>query len=306
MKKRALTLFLALTLCLSLALPASAISSWSDPAEAAHALSYLGLFRGTGNGFELERLTTRQEMVVMVIRLLGMEDLAFAAYYSHPFTDVDSWASPYIAVAYEYGLINGVSDNQFGRDVQPTMAHFLTLVLRALWYNDSEGDFHWTEPWVLSDAIGLTDGYYNASTNLTRGNMVIIAYNALATYLKDDAWTLMKLLKYQLAIPFDAVYPALGFSYPIYVEEDAISLYVGETAVVYVYFDAPHNTEFYSWFDADMMGIEFSFGAPDTDGWIPVVITAYDPCYGNLIFEYWDDDVADPYALNWISIEVFD
>lgn len=77
--KRFLTLLFA-TLLLSAALCMSA--SASDFDAAAEDLSAIGMFRGTANGFELDRVPTRSEAAIMLVRLYGAEEDAKAAYAS--------------------------------------------------------------------------------------------------------------------------------------------------------------------------------------------------------------------------------
>ena len=96
--KRFLTmLFTALLLAAALCVTASA----SDFDAVAEDLSAIGMFRGTANGFELDRAPTRSEAAIMLVRLYGAEDTAKAAYdageISHPFTDVSAFTSPYVA-----------------------------------------------------------------------------------------------------------------------------------------------------------------------------------------------------------------
>ena len=68
--KKLVSLILALALSLSLAVPALAVEE--DQAEqAAWELYYLGLFRGTGNGYALDKTATRMQGLIMLIRLLG-------------------------------------------------------------------------------------------------------------------------------------------------------------------------------------------------------------------------------------------
>lgn len=46
------------------------------------------MFKGTNNGFELERQPTRAEAGVMLIRMLGKEALALSQDSDYPFDDV--------------------------------------------------------------------------------------------------------------------------------------------------------------------------------------------------------------------------
>ena len=62
----------------------------------------------------MDRAPTRQEAVVMLVRLLGQEKTAQNGAYQHPFTDVASWASPYVGYAYQNGLAQGIGVTTFG------------------------------------------------------------------------------------------------------------------------------------------------------------------------------------------------
>ena len=109
----------------------------------ADALNDLGLFSGSTNGYNLERSSTRTEGLVMLLRLLGEENRALNYKGSHPFTDVPSWADRYVAYAYEKGYTSGVSENLFGSQKTLTLNDYMTFLLRALEYNDKNGDFTW-------------------------------------------------------------------------------------------------------------------------------------------------------------------
>ena len=81
MKKKLLSLFLALTLALSLAAPAWAATP-EEAQDSAQLLYNLGLFQGSGTNedgsprFALERAPTRAEAVTILVRLLGAEEAA--------------------------------------------------------------------------------------------------------------------------------------------------------------------------------------------------------------------------------------
>ena len=195
MKKRLLSLLLALVMVLGLCSTAFAAD---NPAEdAAERLYELGLFRGTGADddgdpiFDLEKPLDRHSAVTMLVRLLGKEEEALRGEWETPFTDVASWAKPYVGYAYANGLTTGTSATTFDGTASVTTAQYLTFVLRALGYS-SETDFVWSSPWALSNAIGLTNGSYSAANNngFVRGDMAIISANALDVHVKDGAETL--------------------------------------------------------------------------------------------------------------------
>ena len=118
----------------------------------AEQLQDLGLFKGTNNGFELERQPTRAEAGVMLIMMLGKEALALSQDSDHPFDDVPEWASPYVGYMYQNGLTNGISANEYFIDLKS----YATMLMRVLGYDDSKGDFSWNQALDKAVEIHLT------------------------------------------------------------------------------------------------------------------------------------------------------
>jgi len=195
MKKRLLSLLLVLVMIFLLC-PATAATGHSAE-DAANRLYQLGLMKGVGENpdgtqnFDLEGNLTREQAVIMLIRLLGKETEALSKTWQIPFTDVSDWAQSYVGYAYANGLANGTGATTFGGKQSITAAQYTTFVLRALGYS-SETDFLWNSPWALSDAIGLTGGRYSAANNLefVRGDMAIISASALYVKVKGGTQTL--------------------------------------------------------------------------------------------------------------------
>lgn len=199
MKKRILSLLLALMLLCGMA-PAT-LAAEDEAQSAAETLNALDLFRGVALAedgapiYDLKRAPNRQEAVTILVRLLGRESEALAGQWETPFTDVDSWAAPYVGYAYENGLTNGIAATLFGGTQPVTAAQFITFVLRALGYSEAEGDFKWDESWQLSDRLGITDGRYTGQTSVfTRGDAAIISESALSARLKEQDKTLLQSL----------------------------------------------------------------------------------------------------------------
>lgn len=169
---------------------------------AADYLYELGLFRGTGNDsdglplFELERSPTRSEAIVMLIRLMGLEQEALDSSYSHPFRDTSEWNEPYIAYAYNKGLAKGISDTMFGADDKVTAPMYVTFILRALGYSDSgdSPDFSYTGSVSYAAGLGLVDGRFSDDMEFTRGDAAIISENALSQPLHNSVKTLYQRL----------------------------------------------------------------------------------------------------------------
>lgn len=120
----------------------------------AEALRILNVLRGSGGDLMLDRTANRMEGATMLVRLLGAEEEALAENYSHPFTDVASWASPYIGYLYQKGLTNGVGNNLYGSELAMNEKAYLTFLLRSLGYSDKEGlDFTWN---TVDQAAAMT------------------------------------------------------------------------------------------------------------------------------------------------------
>ena len=167
--------------------------------SAAKELKTLGLFQGTSAGFELDRAPTRSEAAVMLVRLLGKENEAKTQYsagtISNPFTDLSDWAKPCISWLYANNLTKGVSDTVFGANGQCTTKMYCTFVLRALGYNDTEGDFTFDQSEDLAEYLGIYDSDMVEDTFL-RDHAVAISYRALAASLNNtDTSLLEKLIK---------------------------------------------------------------------------------------------------------------
>lgn len=166
-----------------------------SPTEAANHLNGLGLFQGTNNGYELDRVPTRQEVLVMLIRLLGKESEVKNGIWSHPFKDVDDWASSYVGYAYQKEIAKGVSATSFEGTGYATAQQYTVFLLRALGYTEASNDFTWDSPFKKSDSIGLTDGTYTLSSQFNRGDVAVLSYTALGIRLKNNELTLLEYLK---------------------------------------------------------------------------------------------------------------
>ena len=186
---------IALLLCAVMIMASFAVHG-AGTEEEAKTLYDLGLLRGTGDTFdlhslELSRNATRTEISITIVRMLGKEEKANYQQNPHPFSDVPSWAGNYIGWLYENYLVNGVSDTYFGANDTATVAQFVTMMLRVLGYDDSEGDFSYNSAASFAKSIGLIDASIASKNELSREDMVTICYNALSQNLKNSRRTLM-------------------------------------------------------------------------------------------------------------------
>lgn len=196
MKRRILSLVLCFVVCVNL-LPVTGLAAGRDVSfeeSLAQDLKTLNLFKGISEtDFDLKRSPSRIEALVMLIRSMGKEAEALSGTWRHPFSDVPSWADPYVGYAYNQGLSNGVSQTEFGTS-NATAEQYLTFVLRALGYSDVNGtDFTWNDPYSLANGSGILPAGTD-TTNFWRADVVRISYAALAAYLKNSDTTLAQKL----------------------------------------------------------------------------------------------------------------
>jgi len=191
--KRTLCLLLAMLLLLPLALPAAAADpttrNYDRETQLGYALAALGLFQGySGTDLGLDDAPTRTQALVMMLRLMGLEQDALAENSAPPFEDVpaDSWAAPYVGYAYAHGLTRGQSETLFGGDARADARTYLTFVLRALGYEEGEnGDFRWSSPVSLAQKAGIAPDTVRFS-DFRRADVVTVSYAALAAERKGQ------------------------------------------------------------------------------------------------------------------------
>lgn len=189
MKKGIKIIAIAIALCIALAVSAFA----ANFEHCADALFELGLFRGTNNGYELEREPMRSEAAAMLVRLLGAEEEAMALTYTAPFGDVADWAKPYVQYLYDKGLTKGTSETTFGYSMKCDAKQYATFLLRALGYEDS-ADFTYDTALEYGERIGLCDWSNCLGEVFLRDNVVAMSYTALSLPTKSGEVDLLSKL----------------------------------------------------------------------------------------------------------------
>ena len=167
------------------------LSNAPDCNAMADALRALSLFRGTGSGsgsgYELEKVPTRIEALIMLLRLLGEEDDALACTAAHPFTDVPDWCAPYVAYAWEKGYSNGIGKDRYGKDLfgtqyETSATQYTEFILRALGYSSTDNTDITDAPERALAAGVLTAGECERlrSTDFLRADIAYLSYYALS------------------------------------------------------------------------------------------------------------------------------
>lgn len=159
----------------------------SDSRSYADRLNKAGLFKGTENGYELEKQFTRAEGAAMVVRMLGVENTVLNEKKEEVFNDVpaDNWAAPYIAYCYRNNIIKGIGDGSYAPDENMSGEQYLTLLLRTLEYSNAEPEI----AEKLSAEVNMLKEdeakYIFENTYFNREKMVYASYKALETKMKN-------------------------------------------------------------------------------------------------------------------------
>ena len=187
--KRALSLGLTAAMISGLMVMGSsaASSSYTDVAdtdnvEAIEVLKTVGIMVGDENGdFNPDQNVTRNEMAVVMSNLMEYNVASYAN--TSPFTDVPSWAEPYVAACWTNGITAGTSATTYGGSDSVTTAQAALMLMKALGYFQYSQDFG--QDWQLATAtkgndidlfIGVDSGVTQA---MTRNDVAQLVLNTL-------------------------------------------------------------------------------------------------------------------------------
>ena len=115
--------------------------STEDNVEAIEVLQSVGVMVGDENGdFNPDQLVTRNEMAVVMSNLMEYNVATYSG--TSPFTDVPSWAEPYVAACWTNGITAGTSATTYGGDQSVTTAQAALMLMKALGYFQYDSDFN--------------------------------------------------------------------------------------------------------------------------------------------------------------------
>jgi hypothetical protein len=178
----------------SMVFPAPAGAASFSNYDKALDLKILGLLTSSPENFGLERVPSRVECAVMLVRLLGAEALVKQGSYTHPYTDVPAWADSYVGYLYQNGFKLGISDSKFGTNAPLSATEYITFLLRILGYTENT-DFKPGQ--VLDKAVGtgiLSAAEASALKSgraFSRNDFVGVSYNALSARAKASGKSLL-------------------------------------------------------------------------------------------------------------------
>ena len=150
-------------------------------------LSALKIMNGDENGeYRLDDTIIRSELTKMAVTAMGMEDAASTSKGATPYTDVksDHWASGYINVATNLGLIEGDGDGNFRPNDEITYREAVAIMVRAAGYStaaESRGGYPEGYITVARENKQLTGVEGSTDADISRGNVAILTNNTLTT-----------------------------------------------------------------------------------------------------------------------------
>ena len=193
--RRLLSLVLAMAMVLSFNVSVSQAAIYEDVpdthkyAEAINLLSGLGIINGYENGvFKPDHTITRAEAATIIVRTLGLADDVRMG--DTIFTDVDGdhWASGYINIAVENGIIDGFPEGTFLPQDNVTYEQMVKMVVCAIGHDPK-----------AKELGGYPDGFIRAASDAKvtkgiaglgknpapRGLVAQLIYNALEVEMMD-------------------------------------------------------------------------------------------------------------------------
>ncbi|RIX51065.1 hypothetical protein D3P08_18480 [Paenibacillus nanensis] len=175
--KKSLSLFVASSMVVSMFAGAAYAADAKNPGEY---LNELGVIQGNGTDLKEDQSWKRQDVIVLLSRLLGEEDEAQDAETTHEFTDVtNSFYDGFISWAVEEGLVEGKGNGKFGFNAELKNQEFYAIVLRAFGH-DTTGEGYAEVP-ELAVKYGFATEETDFSAIPTRGETYATIVKALET-----------------------------------------------------------------------------------------------------------------------------
>ena len=193
--KRALSLAMASVMVLGLMVVGTGASykdvTSEENQEAIEVLQAAGVMVGDDKGnFNPNQNVTRNEMAVIMANLMDYRVASYSG--TAPFTDVPSWAEPYVAACYTNGITSGVSATTYGGDQTVTTSQAALMLMKALGYFQYQSDFG--DDWQLATVKQATkiDLFVDVESGvreaMTRNDVAQLVLNTLeaGTVEADD------------------------------------------------------------------------------------------------------------------------
>lgn len=154
-------------------------------------ISYLGIVNGTSSTtYAPNKTVTRAELSKMIVNVLGS---VANSTNGKNFSDIQNhWGKDFIIQASNMGILNGYSDGTFKPDKEVSYAEAITIIVRALGYNNLENSnsTNWYDNYILKmKEINLDSELreFNAEDFANRGDIAILVWNMIANKNRLDS-----------------------------------------------------------------------------------------------------------------------
>ena len=210
--KRALSLALASVMLLGMMVVGSG-ASYADVTseqnvEAIEVLQAVGVMVGDDNGnFNPDKNVTRNEMAVVMANLMDYRVATYAG--TSPFTDVPSWAEPYVAACYTNGITSGTSATTYGGSSTVTAGQAALMLMKALGYFQYASDFG--SDWLLATTkVGTTIGLFKGveagvREAMTRNDVAQLVLNTLKSTMVEPDDNILNVSTGDVAVSFGSI-----------------------------------------------------------------------------------------------------
>lgn len=140
-----------------------------------------------GQGVEnWDKGITRAELATIAVRLSNREDLV-PLYTDNIYKDVKGWATGYINLANQIGVMKGTSQNIFKPNKGVSYVEFLTVIMRTLGYEDNiDFTVYPDDYYQKAMEIGLANVHIEPNELITRGTVAETLETALDINIKDS------------------------------------------------------------------------------------------------------------------------
>lgn len=147
---------------------------------------------GLINTYALERDSTRLEMMVLFVTLLGERAEAEAYSKTHPFTDL-TWGDSYVSYLYDKGYSAGTGGGKFSPNDVGSVSQYATIIMRALGYKDNVDMTYKTahNDIVRVGVFSQKEISMLMSQEYTRDTMIYMSYYALFAKYKGSNQTVL-------------------------------------------------------------------------------------------------------------------
>ena len=184
--KRALSLALASVMVLGMTVVGTG-ASYTDVTskqnqEAIEVLQAVGIMVGDNNGnFNPDQKVTRNEMAVVMSNLMDYRAATYAG--TSPFTDVPSWAEPYVAACWNNGITSGYTKTTYGGSDTVTTSQAALMLMKALGYFQYSSDFGSDWQFATIKKAGQIDLFDDVDSGvreaMTRNDLAQLVLNTL-------------------------------------------------------------------------------------------------------------------------------